>query len=134
MTVDEIANQRIVGLRWFGSRPSAGSAHGPVVLGNLLAFTLSVPWAFPVEHVRPLDVALVLFLGTFQIGLAYAFVVRGMRRASALVASILLLIEPALNPVWAWLVHGETPGTAALVGGALVLVATGGMSVMNAIR
>jgi drug/metabolite transporter (DMT)-like permease len=38
--------------------------------------------------------------------------------------SVLLLLEPVLNPVWSWAIHGEIPGTAALVGGALVLGAT----------
>jgi len=29
-----------------------------------------------------------------------------------------------LNPIWAWIVHGETPGPATLLGGALILGAT----------
>jgi drug/metabolite transporter (DMT)-like permease len=41
----------------------------------------------------------------------------------ALEASLILLIEPVLNPVWAWLVHGERPGTWSLLGGALILTA-----------
>jgi drug/metabolite transporter, DME family len=39
-------------------------------------------------------------------------------------ASALLLAEPALNPVWAWMVHGERPSAWALGGGALILGAT----------
>ena len=46
----------------------------------------------------------------FQIGLAYCFVARGMARLPALEVSVLLLLEPVLNPVWTWLVHGEVPG------------------------
>ncbi len=42
----------------------------------------------------------------------------------ALEASLLLLLEPVLNPIWAWLVHGEQPGHWALVGGAIIMVAT----------
>jgi drug/metabolite transporter, DME family len=37
---------------------------------------------------------------------------------------MLLLMEPALNPAWSWLVHGETPGPWSLAGGALILGAT----------
>jgi len=33
----------------------------------------------------------------------------------------LLLVEPALSPIWAWLVHGERPGRWSLAGGALIL-------------
>jgi drug/metabolite transporter, DME family len=39
-------------------------------------------------------------------------------------ASVLLLLEPVLDPVWSWAIHGEIPGTAALVGGAFDLGAT----------
>ena len=35
-----------------------------------------------------------------------------------------LLVEPVLSPIWAWLVHGETPGPLALLGGAVILTAT----------
>jgi len=46
---------------------------------------------------------------------------RALRQVPALEASLLLLAEPALNPVWAWLAHGERPGGWALAGGALIL-------------
>ena len=39
-------------------------------------------------------------------------------------ASLLLLIEPVLNPIWTWLVRGEDPGTQTLVGGAIIVTAT----------
>jgi drug/metabolite transporter, DME family len=35
-----------------------------------------------------------------------------------------MLLEPVLNPVWTWLVHGERVGPTTLAGGALVLGAT----------
>jgi drug/metabolite transporter (DMT)-like permease len=47
-----------------------------------------------------------------------------VRHVPALEASVLLLLEPALNPVWAWLVHGETPGPWSILGGVLILGAT----------
>jgi len=34
------------------------------------------------------------------------------------------LVEPVLSPIWAWLVHGETPGPLAVLGGAVILTAT----------
>ena len=39
-------------------------------------------------------------------------------------ASLLLLLEPVLNPIWAWIVHGERPGAWSLAGGAILLLAT----------
>jgi drug/metabolite transporter (DMT)-like permease len=43
---------------------------------------------------------------------------------TAFEANTVLLLEPALNPVWAWLVHGERPPALALAGGAIILSAT----------
>jgi drug/metabolite transporter (DMT)-like permease len=64
------------------------------------------------------------YLGVIQIAIAYILFTRGVRRVSALEASLLLLLEPVLNPVWAWLVHGEEPSGWALAGGAIILAAT----------
>ena len=48
----------------------------------------------------------------------------GLSAIPALEASLILLIEPALNPLWAWVFQGERPGPWALLGGALILGAT----------
>ena len=56
--------------------------------------------------------------------LAYVFLTAGVGKLPALDAALLLLVEPALNPVWAWIVHGEQPSALALGGGALILGAT----------
>jgi DME family drug/metabolite transporter len=114
-----------LGLRWM-ARPGSG---GPPVAtaaacGNLIAFLACLPAARPLAEVSRLDVAIVLYLGTFQIAGAYYFLMRGLRVLSALEASLLLLLEPVLNPCWAWLLHGERPGPWSLVGGGVILVAT----------
>ena len=43
---------------------------------------------------------------------------------TAVEASLLMLLEPILSPIWAYLVVGERPGRWALGGGAVVLAAT----------
>ena len=67
---------------------------------------------------------MILYLGVLQIGLAYILVTRAIRHVPALEATTVLLLEPAMNPAWAWLVHGERPGAGPLAGGALILIAT----------
>lgn len=118
----------VVGLRWLGSRTAEGEEENPavvtVVAGNTFAFAACLPWALPVQAATTTDWAVVAYLGVFQIGLAYLFLTAGIRRVSALDAATLLLVEPALNPIWAWLVHGERPGRWALAGGVLILGAT----------
>lgn len=110
----------IAGLRWLSSRGRGSAAAAPVV-GNALAFVASLPWALPVSELSLKDLAVILYLGVFQIALAYLCMTRALKRVRALEASLLLMAEPALSPIWAWLVHGERPAPLALAGGALIL-------------
>ena len=117
----------LLGLRWLARSERAGaegSAGAAVIAGNLIAFAVCAPIALPVSGSVPLDWAMVGYLGLVQIGLAYVAMTRGMRRTPAFEASLLLLLEPVLNSLWAWLVHAERPGRASLVGCALILVAS----------
>ena len=115
----------IAGLRFIGrSGGPAGGAAASVVFGNLIACVVALPLALPVEHVAPRDVAVIGFLGVFQIGLAYVFLTAGIAHVGALEASLLLLAEPVLNPVWAWLVHGERPSAWSAAGGIVIVAAT----------
>lgn len=119
----------VMGMRWLGQRGGGeGSALPTVVAGNSLAFLACLPLALPVQSTGPVDWAVISYLGVFQIAAAYLLVAAGIKHVSALEASTLLLVEPALNPVWAWLVHGERPGPWSLAGGALILAATLGKS------
>jgi drug/metabolite transporter, DME family len=119
----------VIGLRWL-ARAEAGAGQEPpspttaVVLGNLLAALVNLPFAIPVVSLTMTDVATVLFLGVVQIGVAYLLLTRALRHVGAFEASLLLMVEPALNPFWSWVVHGETPGAWPLLGGGLILGAT----------
>ena len=113
----------LAGLRWLG-RTGRSAAQATVAAGNLIAAIAALPMALPVAHGEWTDAAILLYLGVGQIGLAYLCLTRAIRHVPAFEASTLLLIEPALNPVWAWIVHGERPGPWALAGGAVILGAT----------
>jgi drug/metabolite transporter, DME family len=115
----------LVGLRWIGSREGGAQAGMATVLaGNALACLVCLPKALPLGSFPVRDVLIIGYLGAFQIGLAYVFLTRAMRVVPALEASLLLMAEPALSPVWAALVHGEHPAPLAILGGALILSAT----------
>jgi drug/metabolite transporter, DME family len=122
----------VVGLRWLAQRGEGSSSLGAMLPGNLLAFVGCLPLAWPLADVRPLDWAVVGYLGVFQIGLAYLLVTRGLARVPAFEASVLLLVEPVLNPIWAWILHGERPGPWALLGGVLIVAATAGKTWLDA--
>jgi drug/metabolite transporter (DMT)-like permease len=115
----------LIGLRWMGNRAGGdGSGLPTVVAGNIIAFVACLPAALPVTGAGTGDWLAVSYLGVFQIGAAYLLLTIGIRHVTALEASVLLLLEPALNPVWAWLAHGERPGAWPIVGGVLILGAT----------
>jgi DME family drug/metabolite transporter len=114
----------LAGLRYVETRTGGRAGLHTVVFGNLLAFLLCLPLALEGESGSLGDWLIVAYLGFIQIGLAYILLTRGMRRVPAMQASLLLLAEPALNPVWAWIIHNENPGPWAVAGGALVITAT----------
>ena len=104
----------LMGLRWLSRRPE-GSGRDPsgaaVVAGNATAFLCCLPFAFPVQTPTPVaDAVVVAYLGVFQVGLAYVFLVRGVQRVRAIQVALLLVLEPVLNALWAWLTHDEAPG------------------------
>lgn len=102
----------------------SGKAIPVVAAGNLIAFLVCAPMAFPIVHWKPADVLLILFLGICQIGLAYVLLTRGMKHVPAFESSTLLLAEPVMNPVAAWLALGERPSLWAFGGGAVILLST----------
>src|SRR5687768_2671213 len=70
------------------------------------------------------DLLSVMYLGVVQLGLSYVLFTVGMSRGvKSLDAGIICYIEPALNPVWVFLVLGERPSRWALLGGAIIITA-----------
>ncbi|PTL82912.1 DMT family transporter [Vitiosangium sp. GDMCC 1.1324] len=117
----------ILGLRALGDEGSA-----VLVWGNLIAGASVLLPALGGPKPTALDIGLLVFLGVFQLGLAYALFQRGLRETPAVEASLLILLEPVLNPVWTFLFAGERPGTWALVGGTIILLATAWRTLLGA--
>ncbi|HYC00826.1 MAG TPA: DMT family transporter [Candidatus Limnocylindrales bacterium] len=121
----------VIGLRYAAREHGAGIDEKAAVLwGNGIAAALALPMALPLHDVSAGDVAVILYLGTFQVGAAYLLLARGMRAVPAFEASLLILLEPVLNPIWAYLVHGESPSHGALGGAAVI----GSVTVVRALR
>jgi drug/metabolite transporter, DME family len=96
-----------------------------VIYGNLLLVIITAPAGIAaLEHMTLRDTGSVLYLGVFQIGVAYTLFTLGMARGvRSLDASIVGYIEPVLNPLWVFLFLGERPTNWALVGGAIIIAA-----------
>ena len=116
----------VLGLRSLAKDGESGenTAIPAVIAGNLLGFLITLPMALPYEGVSATDLGWILYLGTFQIGMAYWLVTRAVQAVPAFEASLLLLAEPLFNPIWTFLKHGEVPSLLAMVGGAIILIAT----------
>jgi len=99
---------------------------GPAALlyGNLLAAAAVLPLWPAGPAASAIDLGILLYLGVFQLGLAYLAFSRGVAGTPAIEASLLILLEPVLNPIWTYLLAGERPGPWAIAGGAVVLGAT----------
>ena len=129
----------VVGLRWAARGGSSdggqdGAAMPVVLAGNVIAFGVCLPAAIPFSGSGPGDWIVVTYLGVFQIGIAYSLLATGIRHVPALDASLLLMLEPVLNPVWAWIIHGERPGAWSAAGGAVLLAAATTKTIWDARR
>jgi len=134
----------VLGLRWIGrgagrgggddAGGDSGDAITTVVAGNVLACLLALPMALPAPSLHLADAVVILYLGAVQIGLAYFMMSTAMPHVPALEASTILLVEPALNPLWAWLVHGERPAALSIAGGAVIILSAAGKAWWDARR
>lgn len=91
-----------------------------VMLGGALSCLVVLPLALPFQA-SGRDVALLAFLGFFQLGLPCMLLVIASRTLLAPEIALLGLLEVVLGPLWAWLGAGEVPAGATLLGGLVVL-------------
>ena len=67
------------------------------------------------------DIAWLALLGVFQLGIPCIVAVKVSRVLRATEASLLSLLEPLFGITLAWLLAGEQPGPATLLGGLMVI-------------
>jgi len=117
----------LIGLRAMAARSTSrvDTSGAAIVCGNVIACVACLPLALRSPGaIGGVDIVTIAYLGSVQIGLAYVLLNHAVRYVPALETALLLLLEPVLNPVWAWIVHEERPGWWSLVGGAVILLAT----------
>ena len=64
---------------------------------------------------------IVAAMGVVQLGIPYWLFSKGLERVQLQEASLIVLIEPVLNPIWVALAVGEVPSQATLIGGSLIV-------------
>ena len=122
----------LLGLRYVQRHQTQTSVGlSAVALGNLLASLSAWPFALPMPSASAVEWGTVAYLGSCQIAVAYLFLTSAIRVLPALEVSLLLLIEPVLNPIWTWLIRGEHPGRFTITGGAIIIGATAIKSIFD---
>jgi len=107
-------------LTLFLRRQKDGFPLPSLLLGNLLAGLIGLPFMFQSMPDVSSWIGLLL-LGVVQLGLPYILYAMALRHVTAVEGILIPMIEPVLNPVWVFLMMGETPSPWAIVGGAIIL-------------
>lgn len=68
---------------------------------------------------------IVATMGVVQLGIPYWLFSKGLEQISVQEASLIVLVEPVLNPLWVALIVGELPSSATLIGGACIVGSLG---------
>jgi drug/metabolite transporter (DMT)-like permease len=102
-----------------------GSPLESALMSHVITATLALVGSLflPAPRIDARSLAAVAALGILQIGLASVLLSIGIKRVAAVDACLIGVIEPVFNPVWVFLVTGETPGPGALAGGGIIIAA-----------
>lgn len=96
--------------------------YSTVFYGNIIITLIGLYSVAGIHNIGFNDAVYTIYLGVFQIGIAYAFFNFGLLKVQAIEASLISMIEPVLNPVWVLIWYGEKPGSYAIAGGIIILL------------
>lgn len=91
-------------------------------LNNFACCLLLLPWVASQLEVTGAECLILAVMGIVQLGLPYWLFSKAVENVPIQEASLVVLIEPVLNPIWVALLVSEVPSLATLTGGALILV------------
>ena len=88
----------------------------------IIAGLIAAPFARPMTA-TPVDLVVLAAFAFTSIALAFFLFLAGARRIPAAETGLITTLEVPLSPIWVYLLFGENPGLAAIVGGAIVFLA-----------
>jgi drug/metabolite transporter (DMT)-like permease len=100
-----------------------GSPLESLILGNILTAIIGLPFIIDSGIPSQQSIIALLVLGIFQLGLPYILYSKAVKYVSALDAVLIPVLEPILNPLWVFLLLGESIGMWPMIGGAIIIVA-----------
>ncbi len=92
---------------------------------NLACCVVLLPWVQSHLILSLRETLTLGVMGVVQLGIPYFLFSKGLGKISLQEASLIVLIEPVLNPVWVALAFGEIPSRATLIGGGVILLSLG---------
>lgn len=93
-----------------------------IVVNNLCVALLLLPWVYEDLWLTPRDFALMLLMGTLQLGGPYVLYAYALRRVTARDAALVSLLEPLLNPIWVYWWVAEVPAPMTFIGGGFIVL------------
>jgi drug/metabolite transporter (DMT)-like permease len=91
------------------------------VLNHLVSALVLVPFIYALDLPTAGQMVVLFLYGGVQMAIPYTLMARGLRTVSPQEAGTITLLEPLLNPLWAYLVAGEEPSLFTLTGGTFIL-------------
>ncbi len=105
-----------------GIRKSDESYRIPAIFwGNIFIPILCFNSVYPNFKIDVTNLIMVMYLGVFQIGFAYAIFTYAIKRIEGIEAALIAMIEPVMNPIWVFIGYGEKPSVYAILGGFIIL-------------
>jgi len=130
-----ISGLSMAGVYVCNKRPDTNPENA-LFLGFLINTCIGMPFAIIQVTADIVAWGAIIILGVVQVGFAYVFFSKGIKRTSALLACLTSTIEPILNPLWVMLagLWGllpvlEIPGRFALIGGVLIILTVVGYNI-----
>ena len=90
-------------------------------LNNLVCCLILLPLVAAELSLSLQEGCIVAVMGVVQLGIPYWLFSKGVEQISVQEASLIVLIEPVLNPFWVALIVGELPSGATLIGGLCII-------------
>ncbi len=113
-----------------------GSPFESILLSHWItaAICLIVSFFLPMPAFTVKSVGAIMTLGVIQIGIPSILFAVAIKRITAVSANLIAVIEPVFNPVWVFLVLNEAPGINTVLGGAVIVSAVTGVSLISSRR
>jgi len=109
-----------------------GNTRDAMLLAHIICAVTGLPFLFIYPPSFTVSSVLsIVYMGSIQIGFASLLFAYGIKKISAVQAMLTTVAEPLLNPVWVLLLVGEKPSAAALLGGAIIISAVVGSSLIG---